>query len=133
LHDIAELSHQRSLIIIFSDLLDDPERLDELFRALQHMKHNKHEVILFHVIDQKMEVDFDLDNRPYNLVDMETGEQMKLQPAEIREFYVNSIQTYLNELKLRCVNYRIDFMPTDLSKGYDQILLQYMLKRQKLF
>ncbi|MFN5785802.1 MAG: DUF58 domain-containing protein, partial [Flavobacteriia bacterium] len=78
-------------------------------------------------------VDFDLDNRPYNLVDMETGEQMKLQPAEIREFYVNSIQTYLNELKLRCVNYRIDFMPTDLSKGYDQILLQYMLKRQKLF
>jgi uncharacterized protein (DUF58 family) len=133
LHDVAELCHKRSLIIIFSDMLDDPDRIDELLNALQHMKHNKHEVILFHVVDQKTEVDFDLDNRPYNLIDMETGESLKLQPAEIKEYYVNSINTYFNELKLRCTNYRIDFMPADISKGYNQILLQYMLKRQKLF
>lgn len=133
LHDIAELCHKRSLIIIFSDLLDDPENLDELFQAIQHMKHNKHEVILFHVVDQKMEVDFKLDNRPYNLVDMETGENMKLQPAEIKELYVSSINKYFNELKMRCANYQIDFMPADINKGYDQILLQYLLKRQKLF
>lgn len=133
LHDVAELCHQRSLIIIFSDLLDDPERMDDLFRALQHMKHNKHEVVLFHVVNQKLEVDFDLENRPYNLVDMETGEQMKLQPAEIKEYYVESIQKYFNELKMRCTNYRIDFMPADIKQGVDQILLQYMLKRQKLF
>jgi uncharacterized protein (DUF58 family) len=133
LHDVAELCHKRSLIIIFSDMLDDPDRIDELLNALQHMKHNKHEVILFHVVDQKTEVDFDLDNRPYNLIDMETGESLKLQPAEIKEYYVNSINSYFNELKLRCTNYRIDFMPADISKGYNQILLQYMLKRQKLF
>lgn len=133
LHDVAELCHQRSLIIIFSDLLDDPDHLDELFQALQHMKHNKHEVILFHVVDQKLEVDFNLENRPYNLVDMETGEQMKLQPAEIKEMYVSSITKYFNELKMRCANYQIDFMPADINKGYDQILLQYLLKRQKLF
>lgn len=133
LHDIAELCHKRSLVIIFSDLLDDPDRLDELFRALQHMKHNKHEVILFHVVNQKLEVDFDLDNRPYNLVDMETGEQMKLQPAEIREFYVDSVNKYFNELKMRCANYQIDFMAADIDKGVDQVLLQYLLKRQKLF
>lgn len=133
LHDVAELCHQRSLVIIFSDLLDDPDRLDELFRALQHMKHNKHEVILFHVVNQKLEVDFDLDNRPYNLVDMETGEQMKLQPAEIKEFYTDSITKYFNELKMRCANYQIDFMAADIDKGVEQILLQYLLKRQKLF
>lgn len=133
LHDVAELCHQRSLVIIFSDLLDDPDRLDELFRALQHMKHNKHEVILFHVVNQKLEVDFDLDNRPYNLVDMETGEQMKLQPAEIKEFYTDSITKYFNELKMRCANYQIDFMAADVDKGVEQILLQYLLKRQKLF
>lgn len=133
LHDVAELCHQRSLVIIFSDLLDDPERLDELFRALQHMKHNKHEVILFHVVNQKLEVDFELDNRPYNLVDMETGEQMKLQPAEIKEIYTESIAKYFNELKMRCANYQIDFMPADIDKGVDQVLLQYLLKRQKLF
>jgi uncharacterized protein (DUF58 family) len=133
LHDVAELCHQRSLVIIFSDLLDDPDRLDELFRALQHMKHNKHEVILFHVVNQKLEVDFDLDNRPYNLVDMETGEQMKLQPAEIKELYTDSIKKYFNELKMRCANYQIDFMAADIDKGVEQILLQYLLKRQKLF
>jgi uncharacterized protein (DUF58 family) len=133
LHDIAELCHKRSLVVIFSDLLDDPDHLDELFRALQHLKHNKHEVILFHVVNQKMEVDFDLDNRPYNLIDMETGEQMKLQPAEIKEFYVDSINKYFNELKMRCANYQIDFMPVDINQGVDQVLLNYLLKRQKLF
>ena len=133
IHDVAELCHQRSLVVIFSDLLDDPDKLDELFQALQHLKHNKHEVILFHVVSQKLEVDFNLDNRPYNLVDMETGENLKLQPAEIKEFYVDSIKKYFNELKMRCANYQIDFMPADIDKGVDQILLQYMLKRQKLF
>ena len=133
IHDIAELCHQRSLIIIFSDMLDDPNHLDELFQAIQHMKHNKHEVILFHVMDKKMEVDFELDNRPYNLIDMETGESMKLQPAEIKDFYHESVEHYFNELKMRCTNYQIDFMAADINVGFEQILLQYMLKRQKLF
>lgn len=133
LHDIAELSHKRSLIVIFSDLLDDPDRIDELFQALNHMKHNKHEIILFHVVDQKMEVDFELENRPYDLVDMETGEHVKLQPAEIKEFYKNSIQNYFSEIKLRCAKYQIDFMPAPIRTGFDQVLLQYLIKRQRLF
>ena len=133
LHDIAELSHKRSLVIIFSDLLDDPGRSDEFFQALQHLKHNKHEVIVFHVIDKKLEVEFNLDNRPYTLVDMETGERMKLQPAEIREKYIESIRKYFDELKLRCATYQIDFMTADINEGFDQILLQYLLKRGKLF
>lgn len=133
LHDIAELTHRRSLVIIFSDLLDDPSNLDELFRALNHLKHNKHEVILFHVVDKKIEMDFELENRPYELVDMETGERMKLQPAEVKEKYVESINNYFNEIKLRCANHRVDFMPADIREGYDQVLLQYLLKRQKLF
>jgi uncharacterized protein (DUF58 family) len=133
LHDIAELSHKRSLVIIFSDLLDDPEQTDEFFHALQHLKHNKHEVIVFHVINKDLEVDFNLSNRPYTLIDMETGEKMKLQPAEIREKYVEAIDTYFKEIKLRCANYKIDFMPADIQEGYNQILLQYLLKRGKLF
>ncbi len=133
LHDIAELSHRRSLIVIFSDLLDDPSKADELFQAVEHMRHNKHEVILFHVVDQKMEVDFELGNRPYNLVDMETGERMKIQPAEIKEEYTKSIKKYFDELALRSLNNRIDFMPADINQGYDQVLLRYLLKRQKLF
>jgi uncharacterized protein (DUF58 family) len=133
IHAIAELSHKRSLLVVFSDLMDDPNRLDELFQALQHAKHNKHEVVLFHVVNQKMEVDFDFENRPYNLIDMETGEQMKLQPAEIKDFYVKSVTTYFNELKMRCANYQIDFMPVDIDKGVNQVLLSYLLKRQKMY
>lgn len=133
LHDIAELTHRRSLIVIFSDLLDDPTKIDELFQALNHLKHNKHEVILFHVVNQSLEVDFNLENRPYQLIDMETGEKMRLQPAEVKTKYVEEIQKYFNEIKMRCANYRIDFMPADISKGYNQILLEYLLKRQKMY
>ena len=133
LHDIAELTHRRSLVVVFSDLLDDPSKIDELFQALNHLKHNKHEVILFHVVNKTLEVDFNLDNRPYQLIDMETGEKMRLQPAEIKAKYVEEIQKYFNEIKMRCANYRIDFMPADVNEGYNQILLQYLLKRQKMY
>jgi uncharacterized protein (DUF58 family) len=133
LHDIAELTHRRSLIIVFSDLLDDPDKVDELFRALEHMRHNKHEVILFHVVDGKKELDFELGNRPFNLVDMETGERMKIQPAEVKESYKKAVNTYFEELKMRSINNRIDFMPADIHEGYNQILLQYFLKRQKMY
>jgi uncharacterized protein (DUF58 family) len=133
LHDIAELAHRRSLIVVFSDLLDDPNKVDELFRALEHMRHNKHEVILFHVVDGKKEIEFELGNRPFNLVDMETGERMKIQPAEVKESYKKAINAYFEELKMRSINNRIDFMPADIHEGYNQILLQYLLKRQKMF
>jgi len=133
LHDISELSHRRSLVIIFSDLFDDPSRTEELFQALQHLRHNKHEVVIFHVIDQRLEAAFELENRPYNLIDMETGESVKLQPAEIREEYKKQVEAYFNDLKKRCTDYRIDFVPTDINQGYDQVLLEYLLKRKKLY
>jgi uncharacterized protein (DUF58 family) len=132
LHDISELTHRRSLIVIFSDLLDDPTKVDELFQALEHMRHNKHEVILFHVVDQKREVDFELGNRPFRLVDMETGERMKIRPTEVKEEYKKAINAYFDELKMRSINNRIDFMPANIQEGYNQVLLQYLIKRQKL-
>jgi hypothetical protein len=97
------------------------------------MKHNKHEVVLFHVMDKKLELDFELENRPYNLVDMETGESIKLQPAEFKEQYKTSIEAYFNELIMRCINYKIDFHPIDLNEDLNAVLVNYMLKRSKLF
>lgn len=132
LHDIAELTHKRSLVVIFSDLLEDPETQDEFFQALQHLKHNKHEVIVFHTIDKKQEVDFELENRPYNLIDMETGESIKLQPNQFKETYKESIATYFKEIELKCADYKIDFMPADINGSYHDVLLKYLLKRQKL-
>jgi uncharacterized protein (DUF58 family) len=132
LHQIAEQCHQRSLIVIFSDLLDDPTKLDELFQALQHLKHNKHEVILFHTVDKSAEIDFAFENRPYQFVDMETGEKIKLQPSQFRENYTKAVNAYFKDIEMRCADYRIDFMPANIGEGFNEVLLKYLLKRQKL-
>jgi len=132
LHHVSELCHQRSLIVIFSDLLDDPAQKEGFFQALQHLKHNKHEVVVFHVIDKKREVDFELENRPYQLIDMETGEKIKLQPKQFKEEYTKEINKYFKSLALKCSDYHIDFVPVDINEGYEEVLLKFLLKRQKL-
>lgn len=133
LHSVAELSHRRSLIIIFTDFIDNPSKIEELFHALQHLKHNKHEVIVFHVVQKKTEIDFELENRPYYLVDMETGEKMKVQPSELKANYSQRITAYFEDLKVRMINNKIDFVQVDIDQGYDQVLLSYLLKRQNLY
>lgn len=133
LHEIAEKIHKRSLVIIFSDMMDNSEKKDELFAALQHLRHNKHEVILFHVADERMEMDFDFDNRPYTFVDMESGEEVKLNPNEVKDHYLKQVRKFREELKIKCGHYHIDFVEADINKGVNPILMEYMLKRQKLY
>lgn len=133
LHEIAESIHRRSLVILFSDMMDNSEKQDELFAALQHLRHNKHEVIIFHVADPKTELDFDYANRPYTFVDAESGEEIKVNPIDIRDRYQAQMRTFRNDLKLKCGQYGIDFVPANINEGVNPILLQYLIKRQKLF
>ena len=133
LHQIADMVHKRSLVIIFSDMLERDSDLDEMFSALQHLRYNKHEVILFHVVDKAKEIDFDFDNRPYKFVDMESGDELKLSPLELRKQYVESVTEFVHELKLRCGKYMIDFVAADINAGFRQILHPYLLKREKLY
>jgi hypothetical protein len=107
-------------------------RKEEIFSALQHLKHNKHEVILFHIVDKEKELDFDYDNRPYRFIDMESGSELKLNPGEIKEKYVRSVNEYKEELKLRCGQYQIDFVEADIKKGFREVLLPYLLKRERM-
>jgi uncharacterized protein (DUF58 family) len=132
LHQIAERIHKRSLIIIFSDMFENKENTDEIFTALQHLKHFKHEVILFHVVSKQFEIDFDYQNRPYKFIDSESGEVLKLNPKEVKELYIKKITNYTQELKLRCGQYKIDFVEVDIAKGFDEVLLPYFLKRKKM-
>jgi len=132
LHEIADKIHKRSLVIIFSDMLETQSTGDALISALQHLKHNKHEVVLFHVADKEKEIDFDFDNRPYKFIDMEDGQEVKLTPSEVRELYVKKAQAFKEEIKLKCGQYRIGFIEADINKGFDQVLLPYLLKREKL-
>lgn len=132
LHQVAESIHRRSLVVIFSDLFGDPAQASELFSALQHLRYNKHEVVVFHVVDKRLELDFRFENRPYRFVDVETGEEVKLQPASIRESYLSQMQAYRKELELKCAQYRIDFVEADVNLGYKQVLMPYLIKRGKM-
>jgi uncharacterized protein (DUF58 family) len=133
LHEIADKIHTRSLVVVFSDMLENAADGDALFAALQHLRYNKHEVILFHVTDKQKELDFNFDNRPYKFIDLEDGREVKLTPSEVRTLYVEKAKAFKEELKLKCGQYRIEFIEADINKGFDQVLLPYLLKRERLY
>ncbi|MEA5401584.1 DUF58 domain-containing protein [Arcicella sp. DC2W] len=132
IHQIAENIHKRSLVIIFSDMFDDIDNAEKIFSSLQHLKHNLHEVLIFHVTDKKTESDFDFEDRPYEFIDLETNESIKLNPAQVKEDYQKSLHQFYHELKLRCGQYKIDFIEADIAEGFEQILSAYLVKRGKM-
>lgn len=129
LNEVAEIIHQRSLVIIFSDMFDDASKNDELFSALQHLKYRKHEVVLFHVTDSSKEIDFEFENRPYHFIDMESGEELKLNPSQIKDQYLQSIRKFKEDLELKCGQYQIDLIEADINEGFDKVLYTYLVKR----
>ncbi len=129
LHRIADQIHRRSMVVIFSDMFESNSNMDELMLALQHLRHNKHEVLLFHTYDKKLEFDFSYDNRLYKFIDMETGDEVKLHSNYIRDYYKAAIGDFFQELKIKCGQYQIDMIPVDIHKSLDQVLLPFLLKR----
>ncbi len=122
IHKIADKMNKRALVIVFSDMFETQDDNQTLFQALQHLKHNKHEVLLFHVTDSRTEEDFDF----------ESGEKVKVQPSEIRDFYKESYQKLLNDITVKCMQYKIDFIAADINKGFDQVLSAYLIKRSRM-
>ncbi|GLR15405.1 DUF58 domain-containing protein [Portibacter lacus] len=132
LHQIADSVHRRSLIMVFSDMFDTSENSDKLFAALQHLKHNKHEVVLFHTVDKSLELDFEFENRPYEFIDMESGEKVKLQSNQVKEYYQTKLKAFTDDLKAKCLQYKIDLVEADIRKGFHPILQNYLVKRTKM-
>ncbi len=132
LNILAEQIQKRSLIILFSDMFTD-ENQDDLFSALQHLRYNKHEVILFHVTDRELEQDFNFSNRPHRFVDLESGKELKLNPNEVRTHYQAETKRIFNNLKNRCGQFDIDFVEADIQQDFSAVLHAYLLKREKLY
>lgn len=132
LDELAEKVHRRSLVIIFSDMFDSDENTDDLFRSLQHLKHNKHEVIVFHVMDNQTELLFEFDDRPMEFVDLESGERVKLNPGDVKERYKASADQFHKALKLKCNQYKIDFIEADIQSDFNLILQTYLIKRARM-
>lgn len=132
LHEIAEKMHRRSLIFLFTDMFQSNENAQALFEALRHLKYNKHEVVLFHTFDGKTEFNFDFDNAPKKFVDVETGEEVNLFSENIQEYYIELVSNYFSELKSKCIQYKIDYVPVDIQLGFTQVLTSYFLSRQRM-
>lgn len=132
LHQIADSIHKRSLVVIFSDMFDRIESPDHLFAALQHLKHNKHEVLLFHVVDKSKELDFEFENRPYMFIDVETGERVKVQPHEVKDIYIKKLSEFKQQLHLKCLQYKIDLVEADIAQGFNTVLQSYLIKRSRM-
>ncbi len=131
LHQIAEKIHKRSLIFLFTDMFQTSEDEVKLFEALRHLKYNKHEVVLFHVIDKEKELIFDFDNKPKRFVDVETGESINLYADSIKDNYNEAVQGYFDALKLKCGQYKIKYVEADINKNFNNVLTTYMIERQK--
>lgn len=132
LHTIAEATSKRSLIVLFSDLLDRTQDLDRVFAALAHLRHAKHEVVVFHVLDERTEQQFDFADRPTTFIDLETGEEVRANPAELRDTYVARMAQLRQELNVRCGSAGIDWVEVDIAKGVNPVLTAYLLKRQRM-
>jgi len=135
LHHLAGEIHQRSMVILFSDMLENslnPQKMQELFAAIQHLKYKKHEVVIFNVTSKQKELDFNFDNRPHHFVDIETGEEVRVHPNKIRDSYRKSLQQYRHELELKCAQYHIDIVDADIEQDYNGILKEYLIKRNRM-
>lgn len=130
LHEIAEKIHRRSMIFLFTDMFQDSADEGKVFEALRHLKHNKHEVILFHVFDKKKEFSFDFDNKPKRFIDVETGDFINLYADSIKDSYAEKVDAYFKALRLKCAQYKIKYVEADINKDFNSVLTSYMVERQ---
>ncbi len=131
LHLTAEQLHRRSLVVIFTDALVKPDDRDPMMDALRHLRHCKHEVILFHTLHYGHEIDFDYPNRPTEFIDLESGRHLKILPSEVAEKYHEQMARQTADIKQHAIRYRIDYQPIDTQQGFNQVLLPFLLKRSR--
>jgi len=131
LHLIAEKLNRRSLIFLFTDMFQTATDDDRIFDALRHLKYNKHEVVLFHLLDTDKEFHFDFENTPKRFLDVETGEHIDLFSDTIKENYEKAIKTYFDALKMKCAQYKIKYVDVDVRGNFSKVLNTFMVERQK--
>ncbi|HEU0137159.1 MAG TPA: DUF58 domain-containing protein, partial [Flavobacterium sp.] len=131
LHQIAEKMHRRSMIVLFTDMFQSGAEADDaLFNALQHLKHNKHKVVLFHVIDRETELKFDFDNTPRKFIDMESGEEINIFADNIKEAYEKQADAYFKQIALTCAQNKIKYVPVAAGENFEKILTTYLVEKQ---
>ncbi len=132
LHTIASQIHKRSMIILFTDFLEKDRDLEPVFEAIKHLKHNKHEVIVFQTVNSASELDFDYGNRPMTFEDVETGVEIKLLPSEVKDAYAAKMKKYNADLKSKLNQYKIEYALVDTSQDVKNAILPFLIKRKSM-
>ena len=132
LHQIAEKMHRRSLIVLFTDMFQPNTSAasdEKLFTALQHLKHNKHKVVLFHVIDKKTEINFNFDNTPRKFIDLETGDEINIFADNVKQEYQTRVTNYFTKLAMTCAQNKIKYVPVAVDESFEKILTTYLVEK----
>jgi len=130
LHQIAEKIHRRSIIILFTDMFQNNDN-ELLFKALQHLKHNKHKVIVFHVLDKNTEVLLNYDNTPRKFIDIETKQEINLFAENIQQEYQKATQIYFDKIASTCAMYKIKYVPVSVTDSFEKTITTYLTEKQK--
>jgi uncharacterized protein (DUF58 family) len=132
LNEIAERISRRSLIVVITDLFENIDEHETLLNALRHLRYRGHEVLVFHILESETERHFRFPDVPIRMVDMETGAEMSLQPAQIRDNYEEAVRVFSERFKIRCRERNIDFVELDTGQNYGTALTAYLNKRSRL-
>ena len=132
LHSLAESLKRRSLVVILTDLFENVDHHDALISALRHLRHQKHEVLLFNVLEHQSERELDFKDGKFLFEDMETGSEIEVIPSQVKKDYQKKVQEYTHTFKIACSNARVDFEEIDTQKPLDLALLAYLNKRKRL-
>jgi uncharacterized protein (DUF58 family) len=130
LNRLANKIHKRSLVFIFSDFMAIKNPI-EFANSIKHLRHHLHEIVVFDVSHNELENNLNLQSKYYNVVDIETGESVKMHPKQIKERYVNERKTRLNQIHNLLKRQKVDLVNADIEAGFDQILMEYIIKRKK--
>ncbi len=133
LQDVAERIPRRALIVVISDLFETTTDVDATLRALKHLRHRGHEVVVFHVLDAATERRFDFEDRPVRVRDLETGEERTLQPAQVREGYREASEAFIASVRRACRESGVDYETLDTARPYADALRAYLDKRRRLY
>jgi len=132
LEEVAERIDHRSLVVVITDLFENVAAHDDLLRALRHLRHRGHEVIVFHILEGQTERNFDFPDRPLLFRDVETGEEVSLRPAQVRDHYEEAVEHFTEAFRRRCLKHDIDFAELDTNESYRTALMAYLKKRTRL-
>lgn len=133
LHELAERISRRSLVLVFTDMFEPEEKLEELQAAFQHLQFRGHDVSVFHVHDRQTEMNLELGRQPLQLVDMETGVKMKIEPGQLRKHYTERAEAFHRRMKELCGRTGADWNEADIQQGMEPVFIEFLRKRGKMY